>query len=132
MQNTTDSRVEEVMRRERSATKSRWYRRTWAQPLFWLHPTLRDLSKSDRDQLIDDAKLEARSSVILIALIVAWLLLCVASWVAIPASTRNSLGLTLMFVPALGVGLARYAAIHMAIRKNLAIRHAFEASKRSR
>jgi hypothetical protein len=100
-------------------------------PTRLLHPKLDHLARRDREQLLEDAKLEARSSTVLMSLIVAWLLICVAAWLILPTDSRNSLGFLMYFVPALGVAVLRFWGIQVALRRSLAIHQAFEASRRS-
>lgn len=129
MKNHTDSRAEELIQQERAQTATAWYRRAWAQPTILLNPKLDLLAKSEREQMIENSKLEARSSSVLMAIMVAWLLICVSAWVLAPRETRNSLGLLMFLLPALGVAVLRFWGIQFAIRRNIAVHQAFEASR---
>ncbi len=99
--------------------------------MFWLHPTLRGLPKLERDQLLGESRLQARGSFFFLWFMIAWLILCIAVWLAMSAATRQALGASCFAVLASGAGLAHQINVYIAVRKNLATRQAFEASKRA-
>jgi hypothetical protein len=131
MQYKTDPRVEEIVAGERAQSSRRWYRRAWAQPMFWLHPTLRELPKHERDLLLEESRLQARGSFVSLWIMIAWLILCAVVWLAMSAATRQVLGASCIAVSGLGAGLAHQINVYIAVRKNLATRQTFEASKKA-
>ena len=131
MQYKTDPRAEEIVAGERAQASRRWYRRAWAQPMFWLHPTLRELPKLERDKLLEESRLQARGSFVYLWIMMALLVFCAAAWLAMSAATRQALGASCVVVSGLGGGLAHQINVYIAVRKNLATRQAFEASKRA-